>query len=253
MLGYRAISRGVYLTRQQAKTFPLFRQHDRGKPLAQQQEIQRKATIREQQVQETLKTFEEAKGLYDAVLLARVFRDISFVGVELDKAPDILGNNVFLPPCDFNGRQIQTLTIGSPIHVLTVSLIALPNNRGAAVFVWHNQHDAACRVFVDSLRRLPTDAIPHAIARLVFSFCCENSFLSPVWWDQLDIPTKMALEKRFLTGIRTQNAGSLADDGMRVVHWKVTEIHRSDGFWARLLTFCLATRKVWARWWLTLA
>ncbi|HYL75908.1 MAG TPA: hypothetical protein VEU96_16985 [Bryobacteraceae bacterium] len=40
LIGYRAVCRGVYLTRQQLKTAPLFRELDHGKPVVQPQRIQ---------------------------------------------------------------------------------------------------------------------------------------------------------------------------------------------------------------------
>ena len=128
---------------------------------------------------------------------------------------------MLLPPCDFAGGQLQSLEIGSQIDVLTFSLIATPDNTGAALFVWHKQHDNACRAFVDSLRTLPGSEIPHAITRLVFSFC-ENSYFSPPWWNGLPGPTREALQERFLNGMRGHNNRSLVEDGVRAVNWGVT-------------------------------
>lgn len=89
----------------------------------------------------------------------------------------------------FGGNKLQSLAIGSKIDVLTFSMIATSDNAGVAVFVWHEQHDDACRAFVGSLRGLPEDEVPHAITRLTFSFC-ENSYFSPAWWNGLSAQTK---------------------------------------------------------------
>lgn len=85
--------------------------------------------------------------------------------------------------------------------------------------MWHKQHDKACRAFVDSLRKLPEGEVPHAMARLVFSFC-ENSYFSPAWWNGLTAETKRALEQRFRNGMSGRNL-SLVDDGVRTVDWPV--------------------------------
>jgi hypothetical protein len=218
--GYRAVCRGVYLTRQQFKTVPLFRELDRGKPIEQQQKIQALVTDRAERAQAKLDVFESTKQLYDAVLRGGDYGDVRFWGIELDETPSILGSNVFLPPCDFAGAQLQSLAIGSQIDVLTFSLIATPSNTAAALFVWHKQHDNACRAFVDSLRKLPKSEVPHAITRLVFSFC-ENSYFSPAWWNGLPVTTKDALQQRFLNGMRGHDNKCLLDDRIRAVDWQV--------------------------------
>jgi len=221
LLGYRAVCRGVYLTRQQLKTVPLFRVLDRGKPIEQQQRIQAKATERAKQVQAKLDVLERTKQLYDAVLRDGNYREIRFLGVQLSETPSILGSNVLLPPCDFEGSQLQSLETGSKIDVLTFSLISTPDNAGAPVFVWHKEHDKACQAFVDSLQKVPESEIPHALARLVLSFC-ENSYFRPSWWNGLPDGTKTALQQRFLRGMRGHDNRSLVDDGVRAVEWRVT-------------------------------
>jgi hypothetical protein len=218
LFGYRAVCRGVYLTRQQLKTIPLLRELD---PLVQQRLIQKAASAHEVGLQAKKEVFERTKKLYDDVLRARNFGEVGFFAIEIDRVPDILGSNVLLPPCDFTGSQLQSLAIGSRIDVLTFSLIATPGNAGAAVFVWHKEHDTACRPFVESLRKLPQSEVPHAITRLVFSFC-ENSYFSRAWWTGLSHKTRTALEQRFLNGMRAHNNHSLADDGIRAVNWRVT-------------------------------
>ena len=210
LFGYRAVCRGVYLTRQQLKTVPLFRELGRGKPIEQQQGIQAAATERAKQGQAELDVFERTKQLYDAVFREENYGEIRFLGIELLETPSILGSNVLLPPCDFTG-----------IDVMTFSLIATSGNAGAAVFVWHKEHERVCRPFVDSLQRLPQSDVPHAITRLVFSFC-ENSYFSPPWWNGLPAETKEALERRFRKGMRGHDKQCLVDDGVRAVNWRVT-------------------------------
>ena len=221
LIGYRAVCRGVYLARQQLKTVPLFRELDRGKPVVQQHQIQSAVSDSEERLQAQKEVFERAKRLYDDVLRARNFGEVGFFAIELGKVPDILGSNVLLPPCNFTGAQLQSLGIGSPIDVLTFSLIATPGDAGAAVFAWHKQHDKACRAFADSLRNLPAGEIPHAITRLVFSFC-ENSYFSPRWWKGLAAETREKLQQRFLNGMKAHDNRSLVDDGIRPVNWRVT-------------------------------
>jgi hypothetical protein len=133
------------------------------------------------------------------VLRKATFEETAFLAIEFDQVADILGSNVLLPTCDFGGNKLQPLAIGSKIDVLTFSMIATSANSGAAVFVWHKQHDRACRAFVESLRKLPESEIPHALVGLAFSFC-ENSYFSPVWWSGLSSATKKTLEDRFLKG-----------------------------------------------------
>ncbi|MBI3683758.1 MAG: hypothetical protein HY235_25570 [Acidobacteria bacterium] len=177
--------------------------------------------MKQQDWQAKLEVFEKTKTLYDDVLRGRDFEEIGFFAIELREVPSILGSNVLLPPRDFTGTQVQSLEIGSKIDVLTFSLMATSNG-GAAVFVWHKQDDKACRAFVHSLQKLPESEVPHAITRLVFSFC-ENSYFSPAWWNGLPDKTKEALQRRFLKGKKGHDNQSLIDDGVRAVNWTVRD------------------------------
>jgi hypothetical protein len=227
LLGYRAVCRGVYLARQQLKTIPLLRDLDRGEPIGDQQRIQNEVSKWEDGVRATQEVFEQLKRCYDDVLRNKGFGDLAFFALELDKVPDILGSNVFRPTCDFAGNRLQSLARGSPSDVLTFSLIATSGEGGAAAFVWHKQHDKACRAFVTSLRNLPANEIPHAITRVAFSFC-ENSYFSPLWWNGLSPETREALIRRFREGLRGHNNSSLMHDGVRAVGWSVTGFRQSE-------------------------
>lgn len=213
MLGYRALCADVYLSLQTLKEIPTLREFDRGKPLAAQQQLQAQVTDIEASRRRRLAIVEKAKVLYDAVLLEKVFSDIRFSRIEIQPAPELLVSSACLPVYDFAGQWI-------PQHPLTASLIALPPNRGALVFTWHRRHGERGHAFVDSLLRIPAADMPHAITRLAFSYF-ENRFWSPAWWETLPSATRSALEQRFVSGMRRDDASSLIDDGLRAVGWTV--------------------------------
>ncbi len=213
LLGYRALCRDVYLSRQTLKEFPPLREQDRGRPLAEQRQLQARVTDEEQSRSRRLAIVEKTKVLYDAVLQERAFSDIRFSRIEIQPAPEFLVSSACLPLYDFAGQRI-------PQHPLTASLIALPQHRGALVFAWHRRHGEKGHVFVDSHLRIPAADVPHAITRLVFTYF-ENSFWSPAWWERVPSETRSALEQRFVSGMRGDDASSLKDDGLRAVSWTV--------------------------------
>jgi hypothetical protein len=215
LLGYRALCREIDMTEGQLEAILLFRERDRGQPLAEQKRIQAQATAEAESMKLRLKVVQDAKEHYDAVLQKKAFSDICFSRFEIAPTPDILVSSALIPIYDFAGSLIQQ-------RPLTASLIALPGSCGALVFAWHKQQGETSHAFVDSLHRLPAADLPHAITRLAFTL--ENTFLSPVWWESLPPPTKTALEKRFVAAQAHDEASALIDDGIRAVSWTVKPV-----------------------------
>ncbi len=215
LLGYRALCRDVYLAARVLEEIPLYRERDRGKPLAEQQRIQANVTAEAENRKLRLKVVQDAKVHYDAVLQKKTFGDIRFSRFEIEPRPDILVSSALLPIYDFAGTLIPQLP-------LTASLIALPGSGGALVFAWHKQHGETSNAFVDSLLSLPATDLPHAITRLAFSL--ENTFISPVWWESLPGATRLALENRFVAAMAQDDVSALKDDGLRAVNWTVRPI-----------------------------
>ncbi len=224
LLGYRAISRELFMKNADMSLTSTKRDLDRGlSPLAQRIH-QMQVTDHQSGVAKAIEELKELKNLHDEMLLNSCFRDIGYYIVLLKNSPELLCNAIHQPTHDFRGTRIQELGhLDRPAHWLHFSLIATDVG-GAAVFTWLRKHNIS-EEFIKPLHELPDDELPHALVRFTFEFF-ENTYFSPIWWDKLDKSVRVKLMERQMREIPPalefpRCDDCLRDDGIRAVDWKV--------------------------------
>lgn len=224
LLGYRAILNGIYLTRATGDVATLMRQLASQATGLHQKALLVKAAWRRECANFHHQQLEREKKQFDQALLSNDLSRFHIYVIEFQERPDILSSHPFFPVRDFDGNQLQSMTIASgALQVLTFSLVPAGGS-GAAVFVWSSDSDDASRKFVESLQRMAPEQIPHAIVRMCYTLC-ENSFYAPSWWEALSDEERKVLHGRFDAAARIDGippADHLADDGLRLVNWTVT-------------------------------
>jgi hypothetical protein len=168
---------------------------------------------------------EKHKDEYDAILLARDFSPVRAFQVSLTSVPEILCAGALYPECDFDGKSIGNLAnLDCTPELITFSLISTDTG-GAFVFAWLESSDGPCRQLASSLDRLQDHEVIQAIVRFVFEFC-ENRYLNPDWWDNLDSRTRTAMLDRFATSASPfeprAHKTCLRSDGLSPVAWHVS-------------------------------
>jgi hypothetical protein len=224
LLHYRALCHEYFKKKSVLESIPTMKGYDRGKPTAQQTQMQAVFEAHAYGYRLSLRDLEEHKQQLDSMLLAGDYANMRAYVVTFDTVPDILCAGAIYPEHDFSGERLQSLADhATRMELVTFSLIATDSG-GAFVFAWHASADSICRPLAASLEVLTDDELPHAIVRFVFEFC-ENQYLKPDWWDAIDQKLKEGLIGRLqlsASAWEPRKADSLRDDGLRAVSWKLT-------------------------------
>ena len=227
LLGYRAICYELYMKERELAGSELRRESDREQPILAQVAMWEAHSIFESGVRKAIEELEVLKRLYDQVLFEERFDYFDYYVVQFGQSPEIMCNAIGQATHDFHGRRIHklgNLTIRS--NSLAFSLCATDEG-GAAIFSWPTDHEKS-RDAIRTLHQLPDAALPHAIIRFMFEFF-ENTYFSPDWWDNLEIPVQTLLKERQLRDLGDLWEGPklprpddcLSDDGIRIVCWPV--------------------------------
>jgi hypothetical protein len=225
LLAYRALCRELYAKKFQYELISTIEIGDKGLPPEAQRAYQENIKTYKQGVRAGLDDLNHYKSLYDRLLLAGDFSDVSYYAILFDGVPDFMCSSAILLEMDFKGNQLQTLQDFSKtnkrLEQCTFSLIATDSG-GAAVFSWIGANPPGIR-FVDSLDSFDDADLPHAVTRFSFEFF-ENVAVSPKWWNNLTAKDKATLQSRTEAGLdltSERDPRCLMDDGLRVVNWKV--------------------------------
>ena len=224
LLGYRAISRELFLKKRDMDQTAIRREFDRGRPFLEQQVVQTVVSDYQIGVVKAIRDLEEIKQLHDGMLMSNDFTDMSYYIISFEDIPDLLCNATHQATHDFRGNRIQKLGhLDRSAHWLHFPLIATDAG-GAAVFSWLRKH-TICEEFINTLHELPDDELPHAIVRFTFEFF-ENTYFSPDWWDKLDKSVRVKLMERQIRDIPEafkfpRPDDCPRDDEMRIVDWRV--------------------------------
>jgi hypothetical protein len=230
LLAYRPICREAFIRRDRPEVARILKQTDKGRPASQQAVIQTSLAAFEVGSDLGLRDLEFHKSAYDRRVVQKSYSDVRYLVLELANTPDILCSGLFYPECDFEGNQLQNLDSERTLDLLTYSIVTTEQG-GAVVFAWGRESDTACQIFIRSLVAMTEDLMPHAVVRLLFSFC-ENMYISPQWWDGLDQEWREDLRKRLESSASLDappSVGCLLDNGIRAVSWSIVSKRASLG------------------------
>lgn len=221
LLGYRAVCNEIFMKRAALELVPFYKTLDRGKDIFEQMQLQHDISAWEAGIKLSLRELEPLKTSYDDALLRSDYLGEHYYVVRFDRTPDVLCSGTVQPDYDFDGNFLQDWgNENAVLEHVTFSLIAANNGGGAAVFSWLGNSDAAKKL-IQSLNSLPDDQLPHAVVRFTFEYF-ENSYFSPIWWDNLGSSVRdMFLARQLSTFATQRNPACLRDDGMRAVSWTI--------------------------------
>lgn len=227
LLAYRAICRELFYKRGHLEDVQHLRNMDRGGAMMKQISLQAMTNQLEEGVKAGLGELDHHKAIFDDALLRRDFSGVRYYLIETDKAPDIVTSGGFQPEYGFQGQILQNLAETS--YILDhITLNILPTDTGGIVLLSWMGDLKACELLAKSLDSVSDDALPDAVLRLAVEHL-ENTYMAPVWWDQLPSKIKEDLTKRAHSGIwpvgDTRGSHSLVDDGVRIASWSALSRH----------------------------
>ena len=142
-----------------------------------------------------MKYLEKYKSDFDNMLISKDFDNFNSLVLKFKKIPTVMASGMTKPIYDFNGNLIQDLryleTTPVDIYHNTFSSAGL----GYVIFSWIGTN-MICENFIQSLNQIKPCRITNAIIRFLFS-SCENIYISPLWWDNLDKAKQQSLINRF--------------------------------------------------------
>lgn len=184
LLAYRAHCHELYQKRSVLSSQDVYRDlGDRGVTTDKQMAFQSLSDSMFAGATKALGELTKLKKVMDGDLLSRNYQNWRSCVFQFSGPLSVTGTGAFTPNVDLDGLPLQTLHDPSAkIHYLYYA--AVPCGEGCAVaFVWHNEHSYA-HAFIESVRKLDVDLIPHTLLQFLFAYC-ENTYFSQKWWDGL--------------------------------------------------------------------
>lgn len=225
LFGYRALCREYYQKMGHLKTLGHIKELDKGRQFIDQVYMNKYADALSTGVNAGFRDLTEYKKFFDNKLVRKDYGKMGHCIIELNKSPSIMCTSGFNLEFDFDGNVLQSLEDPkTKMDLMTCSLIGY-SDKGAIVFVWP-EDCIYSRMLIDSLLKCSPDAIPNAVARLVFEFS-ENVFFSESWWEGSSKVVRDDLSKRVLSGasgLIPRNPNCLIDNGINYVNWEVKAI-----------------------------
>lgn len=229
LLAYRSTNRELYAKYEQLLGVEFMKSSDRGQPRHIQQFIQMQAKLQESGIKLALDELNSIKNEMDRLLLSGKFDEMNHYVIELRNVPDVLVSGSTQPEFDFSGVRLQNLGVhGSKLSHLIYNAISY-ENKGCFVFSWLSTHNTICKRFIDSLISLAPKDLSTALVKYCYTFC-ENTWASPVWWDNLDERLKSELNRRVqLHGFNPAQARELVPDDFEFDAFRIgkTWLHQS--------------------------
>jgi len=219
LMGYRAITRELFVKSAQKKMFEFMREMDKGKDITSQVRIQMEASTNILGSETGLRDLESEKKIFDDALLNKDFSKVKYLIINLSNTPEYVCSGAIYPEHDFSGAQLQDLSnLEKKMDLLTFSIISNQSG-GAIVFAWLENSKEACEKFVKSLNAMNNTDLLNALTRFIF-ITTENLFFSIDWWDNLSKNDKEKLLDRFNRA--TDDFDYWSPDGINAINWVIT-------------------------------
>ncbi len=203
LLGYRSISLEFFKKNSQKHNTTLMKDLDFGQTQEEQILIQAYSSHFEGGVELSLRDVEHHKLLYERAISSRNYEEIQSYTIKFKNILPIQCSGCYFPPIDFNGNKLQDYEdIDNILDNINFSILT-ENESSYAVFSWHSSSNKSCLKFIESFDKLSKDKKINMIFNYTF-FTCENVYISPVWWDNLEKEIKEYL-KEIIQPLQFQN------------------------------------------------
>ncbi len=157
----------------------------------------------------------------DDVITSGDYSSTRFVGLIIDRVPEIMTCACVTPVVDVTGNTLQDITNPQYLHSISISVLPYGTENGVILFSWVGE-SKVCERFIRSILTLPTQAICATIVRMLFHRV-KDIYFSPHWWNKLPPDAKASLSERFLHIFRGRPDCYVdsEDDGYNYINWNV--------------------------------
>lgn len=228
LIAYRALCKEIYAKKFQQKMIPITKDTDKGQNVHTQIEIQSIMKIYESAVNAGLNDLFKVKKYYDEILLTKDYSSLRYYVIHINQIPEVLCSGQANVEVDFQGNVLvgieEFMNFKLVLDRISFSIIC-SDDKGIIIFSCFNNEPKSL-LFLQSIAKLNDTVLPNAIIRYCFSFY-ENTFMSPIWWENLNENKKKYLINRMQEGLdvgKGRNPKTLMADGINVVNWEVNKI-----------------------------
>ncbi len=226
LYGYRAVCRELFLKRAQNNFVDFTKTQDAGKTFEAQSFHQDFLGTYGIGVDSGQREIENLKTEMDKILLSNNYDENHYCIIWLKRKPEILCSAIVQLDFDFLGDKIQDWTdLSKDLDGITLSVI-VTDGGGAAVFTWHKNSNDKCLQLIQSLVSFPTTEIPNHIVNFVVKNF-ENFYLSPIWWEGLDLETQESYKYEFMdcpAFLVPRNSQYLSKNRIKGFNWDIQKI-----------------------------
>jgi hypothetical protein len=199
-MAYRAISYEYHGKQRAIAATPFMVLQDRGQPFEIQAYIQNYVHISTQGYNTGFRTHEKLKKNYDSAHLNKEYSKFKYFAIEFDSPSPIVACGAFCPEFDINDVPLQELSRGTiDFQVIAFNLLNL-NGKSYAVFGWLDDPFEVAANYIESIKKHPRNLLSDLIVRISFQNL-ENTYVSPAWWDNLDIDQQQSICELCRTGV----------------------------------------------------
>lgn len=184
LLAYRALAREMYLKQTAVATFRKVLSDKRRRPMnGLRVDLWLKGN------ENGLRQLKPHHSVFETAIQRGDWSEFDYLWIEFSGTPAVGACGAIFPEFDFAGQQLQRLD-RTPLDFLAINVMA--RDKGAtAVLPWPRSNEA-CRLFVESLRRLPHERLGDAVVTLLFEHI-ENTAFAAAWWNGLGPMLRRAL------------------------------------------------------------
>jgi len=197
LLAYRIVSKSIYMKEQQIQLFDnKVKYYDNGKT----NNFQNLAHIYSNKDSQ-LRDIKNIKNIYDTDFLSKNYKNMKHYSVIVDKIPEVMVAGAFYPSIDFQGHELINYidNYDKEYNAIFTSILKFDENMGVIIFLWNDSiNSSECEEFIKSLDRLPTEQKIKAISSLLFKMTKENLFISPAWYESLDIEKRKLIQSCYV-------------------------------------------------------
>lgn len=191
--GYRAVALEYFKKISADERLPFVGQNvDRGMPLNEQVEFQRRLSSMKLGCSMAIGVFKETLNIYASVHKSRNHGDFESLSIYFTGDLNIAVSGCFSPDFTINGRRIQTLAADVKF-IENIAVNTLNTKDGhSLVFSWPKEF-TKCTEFIDSLLNVKHEKLPSMLIGLIFSYI-ENTYFSKNWYRALGKDKKEMIE-----------------------------------------------------------
>ncbi len=225
LYAYRALCK-EYFTKKAAIDLESFGKNlDAGKSSEEQRAYQQQFKAMGLGLKAGMADLIKRKSIFDEMLLSKELDKFQSFVMKFNAVPTIAasgGKNIIY---DFEGNRLQDLGDLNKLPRAIYYNYFSSNENGYVILSWTSDSDDVASQFVTSLNKMKPARVSDALIRFIF-YSCENLYVSPVWWERLEIDKRKSLIDRSASmsdPSEDYDPKYLKDDNVNYDDWKYEE------------------------------